>query len=70
MRNKTAVINNYYVDEKEDETLSILISAVVSDIGTEKKLSSVTLTEDRSAFEKMGFVVEKEWKRYVKMCKE
>ena len=70
IKSKTAVINNYYVDEKEGEALSLLISAVVSDIGAEKKLSSVTLTEDRVTFEKLGFVLEKEWKRYVKMCKE
>lgn len=70
IKSKTAVINNYYVDEKEGEALNLLISAVVSDIGAEKKLSSVTLTEDRATFEKLGFVLEKEWKRYVKMCKE
>lgn len=70
IRNKTAIINNYYVDGKEDEALSLLISAIVSDVGDEKRLSSVTLTEDRAAFEKLGFMVEKEWKRYVKMCKE
>lgn len=70
IRNKTAVINNYYVDEKEDEALNLLISTIISDIGDEKRLSSVTLVEDRSTFERLGFTVEKEWKRYIKMCKE
>lgn len=69
VRSKMAIINNYYVDEKEDEALSLLISAIISDMGDEKRLSSVTLAEDRAAFEKLGFMVEKVWKRYVKMCK-
>lgn len=69
LRGKTAIINNYYVDEKEEEVLPLLISEVVAALGTEKKLSSVTLTEHRSVFEEQGFTVEKEWKRYVKMNK-
>lgn len=70
IRKKTAIINNYYVDEKENEALSLLISAIVSDMGEEKRLSSVTLAEDRAVFEELGFTVEKEWKRYIKMRKE
>lgn len=70
IRSKIAIINNYYVDEKEDEALSLLLSAIVSDMEEEKRLLSVTLAEDRGTFEKLGFVVEKEWKRYVKMYKE
>ena len=69
LRGKTAIINNYYVDEKEEEVLPLLISEVVAALGTEKKLSSVTLTEHRRVFEEQGFTVEKEWKRYVKMNK-
>lgn len=69
LRGKTAIINNYYVDEKDEEVLPLLISEVVAAFGTEKKLSSVTLTEHRSVFEEQGFTVEKEWKRYVKMHK-
>lgn len=69
LRGKTAIINNYYVDEKEEEVLPLLISEVVAALGAEKKLSSVTLTEHRSVFEEQGFTVEKEWKRYVKMQK-
>lgn len=70
LRGQAAIINNYYVDDKEEEALPLLISAVVAALGAEKKLSSVTLTEHRSVFEEQGFVVAKEWKRYVKMCKE
>lgn len=69
LRGKTAIINNYYVDEKDEEVLPLLISEVVAALGAEKKLSSVTLTEHRSVFEEQGFTVEKEWKRYVKMHK-
>lgn len=70
LRGKTAIINNYYVDENEEAALPLLISAVASALGAERKLSSVTLTEHRSVFEEQGFVIEKEWKRYVKMRKE
>lgn len=70
LRAKTAVINNYYVGEEEAELLSLLVSEVVSALGTEKKLTSVVLTEHRTVFEEQGFVVEKEWKLYLKMNKE
>lgn len=70
LRGNSAIINNYYVDEEQEEALPLLISSAVLGIDAERKLSSVTLTEDRSVFEKQGFKVEKEWKRYVKMNKE
>lgn len=70
IRGSSAIINNYYVAEKEEEALPLLISSAVLAIGTEKELSSVTLTEHRTVFEEQGFKVEKEWKRYVKMNKE
>lgn len=70
LRGNSAIINNYYVDEEQEEVLPLLISSAVLGIDAERKLSSVTLTEHRSVFEKQGFKVEKEWKRYVKMNKE
>lgn len=35
-----------------------------------KYLSSVTFVEHQEIFKELGFSVEKEWKRYVKMNKE
>ena len=35
-----------------------------------KQLSSVTFIEHQKIFQELGFSVEKEWKRYVKMNKE
>lgn len=64
-RVESNVINNYY--SAEGEVLSQLLVEVISALGTEKVLFSVTLVEDQSVFEEHGFEVEKEWKRYVKM---
>lgn len=61
------VINNYYADEREEEVLMQLITAVISAFGDEKELHSVTLTKHLSIFTSCGFKIEKEWKRYIKM---
>lgn len=69
-RGNSDVINNYYVREKEEEVLSQLLSKVIADLGAERILFSVTLAEHQSIFQTVGFEVEKEWKRYVKMRKQ
>lgn len=71
---KKAVINNYYVKgegERRKEILSYLLSAVVAAFRSEEwLLNSVTLMQDKEAFEKFGFTsIDKKWTRYVKMCK-
>lgn len=69
-RNGVAIINNYYIDEKKSKYLQLLVEEVTSALEADYNLSSVTLIEHQTVFEKCGFVVEKEWKRYVKMRKE
>ena len=52
-----AIINNYYIKENNAEVLKAL-------------LEKVTFIEHQKIFQELGFSVEKEWKRYVKMNKE
>lgn len=66
-RRNHSVVNNYYASAGREDILSELISEVCSASGTERILYSITLVEHRELFEKYGFVVEKEWKLYVKM---
>lgn len=66
-RDSANVINNYYIGEKGEELLSLLLIEAISALGADKPLLSVTLTEHQPVFAEQGFEVEKEWKRYVKM---
>ncbi len=70
VKSNYAVINNYYIAPEQDEVLTLLLDQAIAVFGEKYELFSVTLVENRSAFEKHGFVVEKEWKRYVKMRRE
>lgn len=71
IKNSCAVINNYYVyEEEEKEILSLLLSDAIQALGSERTLLSVTLTEHQAVFENYDFMVDKEWKRYIKMRRE
>ena len=65
-----AVINNYYIKENNAEVLKALLEKVIDSTDEDKPLSSVTFIEHQTIFQELGFAVEKEWKRYVKMNKE
>ena len=65
-----AVINNYYVCDDNRETLSLLITTTLEAIGSEVRLCAVVMVEHQAVFEKHGFIVDKAWKRYVKMQKD
>ncbi len=43
---------------------------IIAKMDEDKQLSSVTFVEHQDIFKELGFSVEKEWKRYVKMNKE
>ena len=68
-RGKQVIINNYYVGNDGEKVLSLILPEIVSEFGKEFTISSVTLLEDRKIFEQLGFKIEKEWKRYLKMKK-
>ncbi len=68
-RTNYVLINNYYVPDKEEETLKMLLKAVLADF-LEREISAVVLSNDCELFSACGFVVEKKWKLYVKMKRQ
>lgn len=65
------VINNYYVDEKEESTFfPVLLEAAIqkqSELG--KRLQAVVMLRHIAFFEAAGFKTIKQWKVYQKMEK-
>ena len=69
-KKKEYVINNYYIESNNEDTLKLLLEKVISETNTSKELSSVTFMEHSSLFKDLGFSEEKIWTRYVKMKKD
>jgi hypothetical protein len=61
------IINNYYVKEKNADTLKILLETVIEVLGENADLTAISFLEDRTVFEELGFSEEKIWTRYIKM---
>ena len=70
MKKKEYVINNYYIESNNEDTLKLLLEKVISETNTSKELTSVTFMEHSSLFKDLGFSEEKIWTRYVKMKKD
>lgn len=64
------VINNYYIEGKQEEVLETLLAKVVEDSKGSMMLSAVAFLEDQPVFSRMGFLEEKRWTRYVRMYKK
>lgn len=69
-KKKEYVINNYYIESNNEDTLKSLLEKVISETNTSKELTSVTFMEHSSLFKDLGFSEEKIWTRYVKMKKD
>lgn len=69
-RGNTAIINNYYIGKNQDEALTLLLVDVVAAFTGDKSLVAVVQTDHQEFFVKQGFIVEKAWKRYVKMWRD
>ena len=69
-KKKEFVINNYYIESNNEDTLKLLLEKVISETNTSKELTSVTFMEHSSLFKDLGFSEEKIWTRYVKMKKD
>ena len=69
-KKKDYVINNYYIESNNEDTLKLLLEKVISETNTSKELTSVTFMEHSSLFKDLGFSEEKIWTRYVKMKKD
>lgn len=68
-KKKEYVINNYYIESNNEDTLKLLLEKVISETNSSKELTSVTFMEHSSLFKDLGFSEEKIWTRYVKMKK-
>lgn len=64
------VINNYYVKDKDVETLKLLMNAVIEALDEENSLTAISFLEDKDVFRELKFNEEKIWTRYVKMKKD
>ena len=69
-KKKEYVINNYYIESNNEDTLKLLLEKVISETNTSKELTSVTFMEHSSLFKDLGFSEEKIWTRYVNMKKD
>ena len=69
-KKKEYVINNYYIESNNEDTLKLLLEKVISETNTSKELTSVTFMEHSSLFKDLVFSEEKIWTRYVKMKKD
>ena len=69
-KKKEYVINNYYIESNNEDTLKLLLEKVISETNTSKELTSLTFMEHSSLFKDLCFSEEKIWTRYVKMKKD
>lgn len=63
------VINNYYIKERNVDTLKLLLEKVIEKQSEDSSLTAVSFVEDRDVFGEQGFLEDKVWTRYVKMKK-
>lgn len=70
VRGSSAIINNYYIGKNQEEALSLLLADVIAAFSGEQTLVAIVQTEHQASFEKEKFVIEKVWKRYVKMWRD
>lgn len=68
-RRRGYIINNYYIENKDAEVLTVLVKKVIS-VFPDKELSVVAFRDDENIFHLLGFMPDKQWTRYVKMKKE
>lgn len=70
LRGSSAIINNYYIGKNQEEALSLLLADVIAAFAGEQTLVAIVQTEHQASFEKENFVIEKVWKRYIKMWRD
>ena len=71
VRKKSAVINNYYVSNNDEDVFLSLLEAVINEfMGAEKVLEAVVQKPHESFFLAQGFEIERTWSLYLKMKKK
>lgn len=70
IRKKSAVINNYYVSQDNEEVFESLLNAVEEEfVGTDKVLVAVVQKIHESYFLAQDFEIERTWSVYLRMKK-
>ncbi len=70
VRKKSAVINNYYVSNNDEDVFLSLLEAVINEfMGAEKVLEAVVQKPHESFFLAQGFEIVRAWSLYLKMKK-
>lgn len=70
VRKKSAVINNYYVSNNDEDVFLSLLEAVINEfMGAEKVLEAVVQKPHESYFRTQGFEIVRAWSLYLKMKK-
>lgn len=67
LKNKEAIINNYYTQQDDLDILNTMIQNAMALLRKEYVLVSVTQNQHLKTFADNKFIVEREWKNYVKM---
>lgn len=67
IREKSAVLNNYYIVGDDNDVLAAMLQEAICDFAQKYKLQSITHIRHLSVFQENGFFVERTWKLYVKM---
>lgn len=63
------VINNYYVRDRQTDTLEQLLRYAIDHLEAGPVLAAVSFKEDKELFASLGFEEETVWTRYVRMRK-
>ena len=71
VRKKSAVINNYYVSNNDEDVFLSLLETVINEfMGAEKVLEAVVQKPHESFFLAQGFEIERTWSLYLKIKKK
>lgn len=69
-KKKECIVNNYYVKDKNIDTLKMLMNTVIEALEEDNGFTAISFLEDKDIFLELGFCEEKIWTRYVKMKKD
>jgi len=67
LKEKKAIINNYYVADDDKEVFSMLLKEIIRELLPDFEIESVTQIRHIPYFEQNGFSITLYWKRYAKM---
>ncbi len=67
LKERKAIINNYYVEDDDSIVFSALLKELVRTLLPDFEIESVTQIRHIPYFERIGFSIIFQWKRYVKM---